>query len=128
MKTVDSISVLKAHLMNKMKFALVETVEESLKDLNKNVDRFYNSPEGGNSRIGQFAVSSLYNEIQIEHQSLIGYISLDVDIRNNSSGLNKQTIYNYQNTGILNGISGLWPQNNNSIEHNLKRALAKQFQ
>ena len=45
MKTVNSISALKAQIMKQMEAAVAETVDESFKNLNANVDSFYNHPK-----------------------------------------------------------------------------------
>lgn len=103
MKTVNSISALKAQIMKKIEAAVAETVDESFKDLHANVDSFYNSPEGGYSRIGQLAESLQHDGIHSGGDTVTGGISLDTGYRYDPSGRDTQTIYGYAKDGGLIG-------------------------
>ena len=124
MKTVNSISALKAQIMKKMEAAVAETVDESFKDLHTNVDSFYNSPEGGYSRTGQLAESPQHDGIQSGGDTVTGGISLDTGYRYDPSGRDIQTIYNYAEDGGLVGNGGFWAKMKEDFEHNMKMHLA----
>ncbi|MDU7028336.1 hypothetical protein [Robinsoniella peoriensis] len=127
MKTVNSISALKAQIMKKMEAAVAETVDESFKDLHTNVDNFYNSPEGRYSRIGQLAESPQHDGIQSGGDTVTGGISLDTGYRYDPSGRDTQTIYGYAEDGGLIGNGGFWAKTKEDFERNIKSAFGKRF-
>ena len=96
MKTVNSISALKAQIMKQMEAAVAETVDESFKNLHANDDSFYNSPQGY-SRIRQLAESPQHDGIHSGGDTVAGGISLDTSYRYDPSGRDIQTRWDASN-------------------------------
>ncbi len=124
MKTVNSIPAFNAQLMKKVKTAVVETLENSSKDLYANIDSFYYSPEEGSSRNGR----SQHNDIQTIDHTVTGGIYLDVGYQCNPSIRNAHTIYYYAKERGLDVNSEFWQNTKETIYFNMRSAFGKQFQ
>jgi len=125
-KTFNSFSALKKALQQEVQAAMTEVVDKSFQDAHRNVDQFYNSPEGRYKRTGQLAESpemALSGGGDLYH----GEISLDTGFRYNPSGRDTQTIYGYAEDGGLLGQGGFWQQTEQDVEKNINEAFGKRF-
>lgn len=125
-KTINSFSALKKALQKEVQAAMTEVVDKSFQDAHRNVDQFYNSPEGRYNRTGQLAESP---EMSLSGggDSYHAEISLDTGFRYNPSGRDTQTIYGYAEDGGLLGQGGFWQQTEQDVEKNINEAFGKRF-
>ena len=121
-KAYSSWGALKAAIEGKMKEAMEETIGKSFEDAHKNVDEFYNSPQGRYQRTGQLAESP-----EMELSGLHGEIRLDKSNPYNPSGRDTMTIYNYAESGGLLGNGGFWERTEEDIQKNLESTFSKYF-
>lgn len=121
-KAYSSWGALKAAIEGKMKEAMEETIDKSFEDAHKNVDEFYNSPQGRYQRTGQLAESP-----EMELSGLHGEIRLDTSYPYNPSGRDTMTIYNYAESGGLLGNGGFWERTEEDIQKNLESVFSKYF-
>lgn len=121
-KAYSSWDTLKAAIEGKMKEAMEETIGKSFEDARKNVDEFYNSPQGRYQRTGQLAESQ-----EMELSGLHGEIRLDTSNPYNPSGRDTMTIYNYAESGGLLGNGGFWERTEEDIQKNLESTFSKYF-
>lgn len=122
MATYSSVAALIAAIKKEAQAALEETVDKSYQDCQKNVDGYYNSPQGRYQRTGQLASS-----VECSVSGLHGEICLDTEYRYNPSGRDTQTIYNYAESGGLLGNGGFWAKTEEDIEKNINECFGKHF-
>lgn len=117
---------LEAAARKKMQEAMKATVDKSFEDAHRNVDHFYDSPEGVYKRTGQLAESpeqtySAYGNIAE------GEISLDTTYHYNPSGVNTKSIYSYAENGELLGNGGFWENTKEDVKKNINQEFGKRF-
>lgn len=114
-----------------MRAALVNTVtqatEKSFEDLQDNVDRFYNSPEGIYQRTDQLQASPQNDGVSSSGNSAVGQISINTGTQYDPAGRDTETIYGYAEDGGLLGQGGFWADTEENIQKNLDEATAKNF-
>lgn len=126
MTTFNSWKALESAARKKMQTAMKNTVDKSFQDAHRNVDNFYNSPEGVYKRTGQLAESpeqsfSAYRNIAE------GEISLDTSYHYIPSGIDTNTIYNYAEQGGLLGNGGFWEETKEDVKKNIDEYFGKEF-
>lgn len=126
MPTFNSWQALESAARKKMQNAMKNTVDKSFEDAHRNVDRFYDSPEGVYKRTGQLAESpeqtySAYGNI------VEGEIRLDTTYHYNPSGVNTKSIYNYAENGELLGNGGFWKNTKEDVKKNIDECFGKEF-
>ena len=114
-----------------MRVALVNTVtqatEKSFEDLQDNVDRFYNSPEGFYQRTGQLQASPQNDGVSSSGDSSVGQISINTGTQYDPAGRDTETIYGYAEDGGLLGQGGFWADTEENIQKNLDEAAGRNF-
>ncbi len=113
-------------IREKNREAMKEVVDLSFKDAHRNVDQFYNSPEGRYKRTGQLAESP-EQEFSAYGNIAEGEIRLDTTYHYVPSGVNTKTIYEYAESGGLLGNGGFWKNMEVDIENNIRKAYGKRF-
>lgn len=113
-------------IREKNREAMKEVVDLSFKDAHRNVDQFYNSPEGRYKRTGQLAESP-EQEFSAYGNIVEGEIRLDTTYHYIPSGRNTKTIYEYAESGELLGNGGFWENTEVDIENNIRKAYGRRF-
>ena len=103
----NSWAALENAIREKNREAMKEVVDLSFKDVHRNVDQFYNSPEGRYKRTGQLSESP-EQEFSAYGNIAEGEIRLDTTYHYIPSGRNTKTIYEYAESGGLLGNGGFW--------------------
>lgn len=122
----NSWAALENAIREKNREAMKEVVDLSFKDVHRNVDRFYNSPEGRYKRTGQLAESP-EQEFSAYGNIAEGEIRLDTTYHYIPSGRNTKTIYEYAESGGLLGNGGFWENTKIDIQNNIRKAYGKRF-
>lgn len=125
-KTFTSWGALKGALQKEVHSAMTEVVTKSFEDAHRNVDNFYNSPEGIYQRTGQLAESP---EMALSGggDSVTGEIRLNTGFNYDPSGRDTQTIYGYAEEGNLLGNGGFWEQTKEDVQKNISEIFGKKF-
>ena len=126
MATFRSWDALKKAIQKEAYAALEEAMDKSYEDAHKNVDNFYNSPEGRYKRTGQLA-ESVQHEITGGGDNLNGHLWLDTSYPYNPAGRDTQTIYVYAESGGLLGNGGFWRKTEEDTKRNVQEAFSKHF-
>lgn len=110
----------------KMQEAMKATIDESFQAAHKNVDYFYNSPEGAYKRTGQLSESP-EQKYSTYGNMAEGEISLDTTYHYIPSGRNTKTIYGYAENGGLLGNGGFWEETKQDVKKNINKEFGKRF-
>ena len=126
-KTFTSMDALKAAIQKEVRDAITEVADQSLQDVQRNVDSFYTFGGGQYQRTGQLAESP---EVRLsgggDNYNL--QISLDTGFRYKPTGRDTMTIYNYAESGGLRGQGGFWAKTKEDVEKNINEAFGKRFE
>ena len=125
-RTFTSWSALKGALQKEVRSAMTEVVTKSFEDTHRNVDNFYNSPEGIYQRTGQLAESP---EMALAGggDSVTGEIRLNTGFNYDPAGRDTQTIYGYAEDGGLLGNGGFWQQTKEDVQKNITEVFGRKF-
>ncbi|MDO4306685.1 MAG: hypothetical protein Q4C77_07610 [Eubacteriales bacterium] len=118
---------IKNEITRAFKAVFEEAVDHSFQDIHRNVDNFYNSPQGQYERTGQLAESPQINSCTISDTAAHAQLSLDTSYTYVPSGRDTNTIYGYAESGGLLGNGGFWEKSMEDIEKNLKDAFESRF-
>lgn len=125
-KTFTSWGALKGALQKEVRSAMTEVVTKSFEDAHRNVDNFYNSPQGIYQRTGKLAESP---EMSLSGggDSVTGEIRLNTGFLYDPAGRDTQTIYSYAEDGGLLGNGGFWEQTKEDVQKNITEVFGRKF-
>lgn len=123
----NSWSALEAQMKAALCKSVSEATTKSHQELQENVDRFYDSPEGMYKRTGMFRASPQNDGVSSSGTTAIGQISINTGTQYVPAGRDTETIYGYAENGGLLGQGGVWRDTKEEIPKILSECISHNF-
>lgn len=126
-KTYTSMEALKAAMLKEALAAVEAATDKSFEFLQKNVDRFYASPQGLYKRTGQLQASPQIDGVTEIRNGAVGQISISTATQYWPAGRDTEWIYQIAEDGGLIGKGGFWRDTESQIHGILDSEIKKRF-
>lgn len=122
-----SMEALKAAMLKEVSAAVETTTDKSFELLQRNVDAFYNSPEGIYKRTGQLQASPQNYGTTITGNGAVGQIGISTGTQYWPAGRDTEWIYQVAEDGGLLGQGGFWKNTEAKVQNILDSEIQKRF-